>query len=444
MADDAFYSLNLKPIRRSDDADSVARVAYILGARIRNDALGSFSNFTPKSSHVFHRGRVHPEVVPDWALNVADMWNENERANRRKDAQLGQRLLIGIPNEIPLHQRAPTVSQLAQYLTDTYGVLVEFALHIHEEDHNPHAHVIFTDRPVNADGFGKKVRHFAKKSFYFEIRDKWEEIANAALAASGSTARVSAKSYASRGIGKTPQRHRGIEGAGRAQAELQPELISSSDIERVPVMSRKPTARERIEYPEIKTLDFPPRLEDAETDRQRAAVKRYYEDNPRAPSDLSDAERAEYDAYLSELHAGDREAQKQEEPTRDIHDGWDLSIERSNRSVDVNLERIQRREAAELEYEDLRRRARDMYLIYPKHEREALKRVRNEPKEVQDATKDRIIEDRMRLLQQRDFEERQRALDEQIKRSAREHEQRDREEFFREAEQNERAPERDR
>lgn len=445
--DDAFYSLNLEPIRRSDGRDSVAAVAYILGESIRNDARPhGYSSFTHQRDRVIATGRAMPTAVPDWAQDISTVWNRNEKVNNRKNSQLGQRIIVALPHEIDPDKRVAVVAEFAAYLVQSYGVLVEYALHIDEGENNPHAHLIFTDRKMTAEGFGAKVRAFARKKFYYEIRDKWAEIGNAALAASGSDKRLNPKSYKARGIERTPTQHRGYAERGRAS----PEVIEQQE-ERQIIMSREPTAKERFKYPNIAHLEFPPRIEDAKEGIERQEVERFYTDQgqpvPKVEvqderefwdgslPDMMDApekDQREYQQYL------DEQAAKRDEPEYDLERTFqemeDAERERFIESSDPRIDRAnldaQRRQQAEQDYRDLRARARNMHAFMPEHEQRVMDRVKDAPADVQDYYKEQIIVARMKELQAQDFETRQKELDRVIMETTRAHERREAEERY--------------
>jgi len=429
--DDAFYSLNLEPIRRSDGRDSVAAVAYILGARVRNDARPhGYSNFSQQRDRVIATGRTMPDDAPDWAQDIGTVWNRNEKVNNRSNSQLGQRIIVALPHEIKSAKRVEVVAEFAAYLVQSYGVLVEYALHVDEGENNPHAHMIFTDRMITAEGFGAKVREFAKKKFYYEIRDKWAELGNAALAASGASKRLSSKSYKARGIEKTPTLHRGI-GAHISDVSQ----VLETQQEREDSMGRKPNRMERFNYPNIAHLDFPPRIEDAETDLQRDEVERFYLNKGEpVPCPDDQVDRGEYRSMSEAPEHIQREYNQHHLDVldafgdRDYEDGEYFET-RPDRAYLAAL----RSQQAEQEYDELRSRARNLYISMTPQEKRVMAQVKDAPRDVQDYYKEQIVLARMKELQARDFEHRRRELEKVIIRTNRQHEKQERAEAFKEA-----------
>ncbi len=99
---------------------------------------------------------------------------------------------------------------------DRYGVAVTAAIHEPSrqgQQTNWHAHILFTTRTIDADGFGKKTRVLDdKKTGPQEIiwlRQHAADLINAALADGGSDERVDHRSYADRGLVKEPTTHLG-------------------------------------------------------------------------------------------------------------------------------------------------------------------------------------------------------------------------------------------
>ena len=99
-----------------------------------------------------------PTGAPEWVKDRAELWNAAERAEdkstRRSSAATGRDIILALPHELTHEQRVETVREYATWLTQRYGVAVDFAIHApdrHSDDRNYHAHLLMTTRRIGAD-----------------------------------------------------------------------------------------------------------------------------------------------------------------------------------------------------------------------------------------------------------------------------------------------------
>jgi hypothetical protein len=98
----AIYHLHAKVISRATGRSAVAAAAYRSASELPDERLGRSHDFTNKA------GVIHSEVLlpegsdaPTRLLDRAALWNEVERTEVRKDAQLAREIEFSIPREIP-------------------------------------------------------------------------------------------------------------------------------------------------------------------------------------------------------------------------------------------------------------------------------------------------------------------------------------------------------
>src|SRR5690606_4519475 len=84
--------------------------------------------------NVIHTALITPAVAGDLAVTREEFWNDIERIETRKNAQLGTEIDVMFPEEIKADQRIVLVERYAQTLSDRYNVLVDLAIH------RPHSH----------------------------------------------------------------------------------------------------------------------------------------------------------------------------------------------------------------------------------------------------------------------------------------------------------------
>ena len=90
------------------------------------------------------------------------------------------------------------------------GVVADMAIHqgpARDGGSNPHAHILFTTRPVLKDGsgFGKKDRGLERRETLAQWRESWQEHVNRALEDAGESARVDHRNLAQQGSARTPE-----------------------------------------------------------------------------------------------------------------------------------------------------------------------------------------------------------------------------------------------
>jgi len=155
-----------KQIKRAEGRSSVAAAAYRSASRLIDERTGEISDYTRKGG-VEHTAVFAPADAPEWATERAQLWNAAEQKENRRNSMTARELEVGFPSEFNASQRLEAGTQLAQRLTERFGVAVDIAYHTPgtvQGDHpNYHAHILFTSRAVNKDGWERtKYRDFNK------------------------------------------------------------------------------------------------------------------------------------------------------------------------------------------------------------------------------------------------------------------------------------------
>lgn len=220
----AIYHLHLKNISRSGGHSAVASAAYRAGETLPNEQEEAESAFGGRRDVRYAEIRL-PIGAPAWMGDRAALWNAVEVAEKRADARLAKEIEFSIPRPLP----RPMWLEVAREMADEYtarGHVVDLAIHDDDTAHNPHAHLMLTTRAIAGDGFGPKIREADGLAFVRDARARWERIANAALAKVGSAVTIDARSYAARGIAKTPGQHRGPDPKARREKRREAQRMS--------------------------------------------------------------------------------------------------------------------------------------------------------------------------------------------------------------------------
>lgn len=215
----AIYHLSMKTVSRSAGRSATAAAAYRAGVKIVDRRTGEIHDFTRKG------GVIGAAVVlpGGGTMPRAELWNRIEEHHKRKDAVLAREIVIALPAELNEEDRERLAFKYARELADRYGVAADVALHAPSKDgsdKNWHAHIMLTACHVSPKGeLGKKCvaldpihcKRHGLPNAADEQRERWADLANAALAKAGQEARIDHRSHAARDLDELPSYHLGPE-----------------------------------------------------------------------------------------------------------------------------------------------------------------------------------------------------------------------------------------
>jgi hypothetical protein len=213
-------------ISRGNGRSAVGAAAYIARCGMADARIGRSFNYRKTTGLLAH-------CLVNWNGTAADLWNAAEAAEKRSNARVARELRPALPAELPLDEQRRLVHGFSLWLRDKFGVAVHYALHapsFHDKvaerrmwrkrvsengneaylaaladpaqtNLNFHAHILFTTRRVDREtgAFGEKTRELDDRKSgpetLLSIRQEWEKRTNAALARTGSRARIDLRSY---------------------------------------------------------------------------------------------------------------------------------------------------------------------------------------------------------------------------------------------------------
>ena len=200
----AIYHFSVKTISRGNGRSAVACAAYRSGEKLVCNFYGKEQDYTKKTGVEFTEIYA-PKNTNTELLNRQTLWNQVEKAERRKDALLAREFEIAFPGELNAEQRKNMLNELCQNLVKKYGVIVDAAIHAPHTDsgsdeRNYHAHIMFTTRSINEHGdfSAKKYRDFSRDNGTETVshwRESFAELCNQHLEKNGFDERVDHRSY---------------------------------------------------------------------------------------------------------------------------------------------------------------------------------------------------------------------------------------------------------
>ena len=125
----------------------------------------------------------------------------------RKNARVIDKIMLALPRELTSNQRVALVSDFADAITKGRSSWFA-AFHDKGKDQkNPHCHLVICDRDVDT---GKRVFGTSEKGSTQQLRQLWEEHANAALARASRPERIDRRTLAEQGARRQPTIHIGV------------------------------------------------------------------------------------------------------------------------------------------------------------------------------------------------------------------------------------------
>lgn len=208
-ADMSIAFARAKIIARSAGQNAVACAAYRSGEVLRDRTEGT-THYYDRRTGIIDTGITAPREAPAWMRNRAELWNQVEAGERRKDAQLAREFIVAIPHELETEGQM-AIREIARSLADR-GMVVDWAIHQPSregDERNVHAHLLTTMRKVTPEGFGAKVREWNQPDYLKGVKAEIAEAFNSRLRARG-LPEIDLRSYEEQGIDRIPQQHMGV------------------------------------------------------------------------------------------------------------------------------------------------------------------------------------------------------------------------------------------
>jgi hypothetical protein len=152
----AIFHMNFKNISAGDGRSAVASASYRSGEVIYREA--DEKNYEYPRVVKPETFIMLPENAPEWASDRERLWNEVEAKENKANSRYAKEFNVALPVELSDEEQREL---LTNYIQETFvdsGMVADVAIHRDHPD-NPHAHVMLTNRPFNADGtWGQKFK----------------------------------------------------------------------------------------------------------------------------------------------------------------------------------------------------------------------------------------------------------------------------------------------
>ena len=236
----ALYHFHVTQIKRSAGQSAVAAAAYRSGEKLHSEYYGEDSDYIRKGGVICSEILLPPHAPPSFS-DRETLWNEVEKAERGKKAQLAYSFDIALQNEFSMEEN---IDIARQFLLDNFvsrGMVVDFSIHQPDKEdggiRNPHFHVMCPIRPILPNGKwgnkqrreyvldedGNRIRDEAGNYVFNAVpttdwgspetleawRQTWADLCNTKFAEKGSDCRIDHRSYERQGVEQIPTQHEG-------------------------------------------------------------------------------------------------------------------------------------------------------------------------------------------------------------------------------------------
>ena len=242
----------VKTFSRAQGKSAIAAAAYRSGEKLRDERTDELKDYSRKSG-VLHSEIILPSGAPEWAKDREKLWNAVERSEDKSTtphkARAAQELELALPCELTLEQNTWLVKDIIKQEYTRKGCAADFNIHApHREgdQRNIHAHIMYSERPLTAEGLSKaKDRSFQDYHYFENLRDRCEQHIKRHLERHGfkeQAEKFSLKSLEEQGIDREPTQHLGP---------------TAAEMERRGVLSERGAANREVtgrnlEYAELK------------------------------------------------------------------------------------------------------------------------------------------------------------------------------------------------
>lgn len=147
----AIYHCSISNVSRAKGGSSCATLAYISGEKVHDDRLDKNYQYA-RSERVLETGIILPVSAPDEYANAEKLFNAIEKYETADNARTAKKIQVALPKELGLAEHKNIIEDYIRHNLTKEGYAVTYAIHDGGEKENFHAHILVTNRPINAKG----------------------------------------------------------------------------------------------------------------------------------------------------------------------------------------------------------------------------------------------------------------------------------------------------
>lgn len=168
----AIYHCSISNVSRSKGSSSCATLAYISGEKVHDDRLDKTYQYA-RSERVLENGTILPASAPSEYANAETLFNAVEKHEANDNARTAKKIQVALPNELNLSEQKKIIEDYIRNNLTKEGYCATYAIHDGNEkkNGNTHAHILVTNRPINAKG-----EWSCKRKMAYALDEKGERI----------------------------------------------------------------------------------------------------------------------------------------------------------------------------------------------------------------------------------------------------------------------------
>lgn len=151
MTQISIYRCSVSNVSRAKGSSAVATLSYITGQRIRDERTGRLCDYGRKQ-RVVCTGTLLPDGAPPEFADPGVLFNALEAYEHAANARPAKKILVALPREMDEAARRDAVEEYIRSQLIPLGCCTTYAIHTDEDDRNPHAHILVSNRRMNAEG----------------------------------------------------------------------------------------------------------------------------------------------------------------------------------------------------------------------------------------------------------------------------------------------------
>lgn len=192
-------------------------------AKAKSDYINREDKYTNRLNDVRYQQSGN---MPAFAQNDPAKFWESADIYERANARVCTEIVIALPRELNLEQQKSLVNDFIDSTINNEQHKLPYSLAIHNdtENHNPHCHIIFSERHNDGierseeqffkransknpeRGGAKKSEYAHQKDFVQEVRTTWRKVANQHLEKNHHSSRIDERSLKEQGVNREPLR----------------------------------------------------------------------------------------------------------------------------------------------------------------------------------------------------------------------------------------------
>lgn len=148
----SIYSCNISNVSRAKGSTSCATLSYISGKKIYDERLGKTFYGFGRIERIWHFDVVLPDNAPAEYQDPSVLFNSLEMTEKASNARTAKKVMVALPYGVDPNLWEMVIEDFIRDNFTKNGYCAAYAIHSDQENHNPHAHILIANRPLDQNG----------------------------------------------------------------------------------------------------------------------------------------------------------------------------------------------------------------------------------------------------------------------------------------------------